>query len=54
VTLETFHTKAVNGLHLAILDFDFEIRYKKGSKKPADFLSRNFIKIRGISAQDVK
>jgi hypothetical protein len=40
-------------LHLAMMDFDFEIRYKKGSKMPADFLSRSFTEINAISALDI-
>jgi hypothetical protein len=41
-TLGTLHTKTMNRLQLAMMDFDFEIRYKKGSEMPADFLSRSF------------
>ena len=37
-----------------MLDFDFEIRYKKGSEMPADFLSRSFTEIGAISAMDMK
>jgi hypothetical protein len=36
-----------------MMDFDFEIRYKKGSEMPADFLSRSFAKISAISALGV-
>ncbi len=36
-----------------MMDFDFEIRYKKGSKMPADFLSRSFIQVVAISALDI-
>jgi hypothetical protein len=38
-TLGTLHTKTMSRLQLAMMDFDFEIRYKKGSEMPADFLS---------------
>jgi hypothetical protein len=52
-TLGTLHTKTMNRLQLAMIDFDFEIRYKKGSEMPADFLSRSFTEINAISALDV-
>ena len=41
-SMGTLHTKTLNRLTLAMLDFDFEIRYKKGLETPADFLSRSF------------
>ena len=37
------HTKTLNRLQEAMLTFDFEIVYKKGSEMPADFLSRNMV-----------
>ena len=37
------HTKTLNRLQEAMLAYDFEITYKKGSEMPADFLSRNAI-----------
>ena len=37
------HTKTLNRLQEAMLTFDFEIVYKKGSEMPADFLSRNLV-----------
>jgi hypothetical protein len=37
-TLGTLHTKTMNRLQLTMMDFDFEIRYKKGSEMPANFL----------------
>ena len=37
------HTKTLNRLQEAMLTFDFEIMYKKGSEMPADFLSRNMV-----------
>ncbi len=59
-TLGTLHTKTMNRLQLAMMDFDFEIRYKKGSEMPADFLSRSFTinnnpenKIYALSALDI-
>ncbi len=59
-TLGPLHTKTMNRLQLAMMDFDFEIRYKKGSDMPADFLSRCFSgidnsesKINALSALDI-
>ena len=37
------HTKTLNRLQEAMLTFDFEIVYMKGSKMPADFLSRKMV-----------
>ena len=37
------HTKTLNRLQEAMLTFDFEIMYKKGSEMPANFLSRNMV-----------
>lgn len=34
------HTKTLNRLQTAMLEYDFLIQYKKGSNMPADFLSR--------------
>ena len=34
------HTKTLNRLQLAMLEYDFIIQYKKGVTMPADFLSR--------------
>ena len=34
------HTKTLNHLQLAMLEYDFIIQYKKGVTMPADFLSR--------------
>ena len=48
----TLHTKTLNRLTLGMLDFDFEIRYKKGSEMPADFLSRSLEQICAISILD--
>ena len=33
------HTKSLNRLQQAMLDYDFTIQYKKGINMPADFLS---------------
>jgi hypothetical protein len=52
-TLGTLHTKTLNRLLLAMMDFDFKIRYKKGSMMPGDFLLRSFIEIGAISVLDV-
>ena len=45
------HTKTLNRAQEAMLTYDFEIRYHKGSEMPADFLSRNAIE--SISYNDV-
>ena len=37
------HTKTLNRLQQAMNEYDFEIKYKKGSEMPADFLSRNVL-----------
>jgi hypothetical protein len=52
-SLGTLHTKTMSRLQLAMMDFDFEIRYKKGSEILADYLSRSFTKIGAISALDM-
>jgi hypothetical protein len=49
-SLGTLHTQMMNRLQLAMMDIDFEIRYKKGSEMPADFLSRSFVEMGSISA----
>jgi hypothetical protein len=49
-TLGIFHTKTMNRLQLAMLDFHFEISYKKGWKLPADFLSRSLMEMGAILA----
>jgi hypothetical protein len=43
----------MNRQQLAKMDFDFEIRHKKSSEIPADFLSRSFTEISAISALDI-
>ena len=48
----TLNTKTLNRLTLAMLDFDFEIRYKKGTAMPADFLSRSFQQTCAIAILD--
>jgi hypothetical protein len=40
----------MNRLQLAMMGFNFEIRYKKGSKMPADNLSGSFSEIEAILA----
>jgi len=37
------HTNVLNRLQEAMLHYDFEIVYQKGSEMPADFLSRNVV-----------
>jgi hypothetical protein len=48
--LSHLHTKTLNRLQLAMLEYDFIIQYKKGINMPADFLSRS--KIDEIAAID--
>ena len=48
--LSHLHTKTLNRLQLAMLEYDFVIQYKKGITMPADFLSRS--KIDEIAAID--
>ena len=50
--LGTLHTKTMNRLQLAMIDFDFKIGYRK-DQRCKDFLSRSFIEIGAISALDV-
>ena len=52
-SLGTLHTKTMNRLALAMMDFDFEIRYCKGEEMPADFLSRSNNEIMAISMLDL-
>ena len=44
------HTKTLNRLQQAMLEYDFTIQYKKGINMPADFLSRS--KIEEVAAID--
>jgi hypothetical protein len=44
----------MNRLTEAFLKYNFVIKYKKGSKMPADFLSRNAIDAVGIFSDDWK
>ena len=39
------HKKTFNRLQIAMNEFDFEIKYKKGITMPADYLSRNVIAV---------
>jgi hypothetical protein len=52
-TLGTLHMKTMNRLQLAMMIFDFEIRYKKGSEMPADFVLRSYTEINAISALNI-
>ena len=42
--LNHLHKKTLNRLQMTMLEYDFEIRYKKGIQMPADYLSRQAIK----------
>ena len=44
------HTKTLNRLQEAMLEYDFTIQYKKGINMPADFLSHS--KLEELSAID--
>ena len=48
-SMATLHTKTLYRLKLALLDFDFEIGYKKGSEMLADLISRSFQGICAVS-----
>ena len=40
------HTKMLNHLKLAMLEYDFQIQYKKGVTMPADFIScKHIVKV---------
>ncbi len=43
VNLGAVHTKALSQIQEAMLKYDFEIIYQKGSEMPADFLSLNVV-----------
>ena len=45
VKIGSVHTKTLNRMQEAMLTYDFEIRYQKGSEMPADFLSRNVVEL---------
>jgi len=48
------HTKTLNRLQEMMLQYDFEICYKKGSEMPADFLSRNAVSAIRLDDKDLK
>ena len=50
--LSHLHTKTLNRLQLAMLEYDFVIQYKKGITMPADFLSRSKIDENAAAAID--
>jgi len=51
--LSGMHTKTLNRLQEAMLEFDFETVYKKGSEMPADFLSRNVVNAISFANDDM-
>ena len=51
--LRKVHSKTLNRLQEAMGRCDFEIRYKKGSKMPADYLSHNVVKAISWETQDL-
>ena len=48
------HTKTLNCLQEAMGRYDFEIRYKKGSEMPADYLSRNVVEAISWETHDLQ
>ena len=52
--LGTVHTKTLNRLQENMNKFDFEIRYKKGSEMPADYLSRNVVASIGWESEELR
>jgi len=48
------HTKTLNRLQEAMGRYDFEIRYKKGSEMPADYLSRNVVEAISWETNDLQ
>ena len=48
------HTKTLSRLQEAMLTYDFEITYKKGSEMPADFLLRNVVSSKSFNNKDLK
>ena len=52
--LNVQHTKTLNRLQLKATEFNFVIKYKKGSEMPADFLSRNVVEKIEIQAINTK
>ena len=47
------HERTLNRIKEAFMEWDFTIQYKKGSKMPADFLSRNVVEAIKISDEDL-
>ena len=51
-TLSTTHTKTLNRLQQLMLEYEFDIEYKKGEDNTvADFLSRNVVKLEWLDAE---
>ncbi|MGV0994312.1 MAG: reverse transcriptase domain-containing protein, partial [Mycobacterium sp.] len=49
IKLGAVHNKTLNRMQEAMLQYDFEIIYQKGSEMPADFLSRNVVNVINVS-----
>ena len=47
------HERTLNRIKEAFMTWDFEIKYKKGTEMPADFLSRNVVESIEISDKDL-
>jgi len=52
--LGAVHTKTLNRLQEAMLEFDFETVYKKGSEMSADFLSQNVVNTISFKNEDLR
>ena len=51
--LNAVHSKTLNRLQQAMLEYDFEIKYIKGDTIPADYLSRNVLESIDIFNEDL-
>jgi len=45
------HTKTLHRIQQAMLEYDFEIHYKKGAEMPADYLSHNVCSVLPVQEQ---
>ena len=48
------HEKSLSRIGEAFGQWDFEIKYKKGSEMPADFLSRNVVEAIDLSDSELQ
>ena len=54
VKLGKVHTKDLNSIQKAMLEFDFEIIHMAGAEMPADFLSRNVVNMINLESDNHK